>query len=1357
MTDSISELTPEQKRELLKRLLQEKANSQRQFPMSSQQQGLWHAFRRDPESTAYNVFLASRVRSELDLDALAETMRVLSMRHHALRTTFSDSNGTLQQSVHESLNPEIEIETVEGFSDAELRCRVLEHVGRPFDLEAGPLLRLVVLRVSDDDMVVVATTHHIVTDFWSLVLIMRELREIYPSVRAERTLNLSEPANHFANYVRQQAEFVTSDQKNASKAYWQQQVTGVASTLELPLDYRRPAHFTGRAHSIPISLSLPLSNRIRQFAQRSSVTTNAVLLSAVEVLLSRYSRQPRFLIGIPSSGRSGQQFENTVGYFSGVLPIRVDVSGGVSFESLVRQTSATMLAGLDHERYPFAEIVKDANPLRDASRAPLIQSLCTFENSHLQSETDHASFLMPTRTRKSEVGGMIQESFAIPHPTCHYDIEFAFDSSSTAIGGIVCFCADLFRTSSMQQFVENFRRLTNALIDQSTCSISSLKWGEAPPVASMDCPATGNLNDLLAEGADTATLAGGHDGLSFSPQQIERCTSRLAKRLVDVGVKSNELVAVILPNRPACAIAVQAVLRSGAALIPIDADQPSLPLQQLLAEAEPVVVITDRELELSAIPSINIDDFLTGCDTDTATQSSMDSLASVGPDELAYVIFTSGSTGRPKGVMINQGAIANTIQWRKQDVKLTAKDRVIALLSHQFDAGLGVMLTAISQGATLVWPKQSSPFQLDLDDIIDTLIGQRITVLVANPSLLQVILAHPRFDQCCWLEQIWTGGETMPTDLPNQVRERTNARLWNFYGPTEASIEATAYETPLDHDPSRPVPIGRAIANTQIAILDDHFQPVADGVPGQIAILGNGLARGYLSQPTETAKSFRLLESFGGKRAYLTGDLGRINADGLVEFLGRIDGQVKLRGYRIELEEIEQHLRNQPSVLDAAVCVLGEGTSALLVGLMVTPSAVSNLEDGFSGLPRYKRPARVHRVDAIPKNASGKIDRSQLKELAATFRAVTPAPTGITVPQNDFEAFLATTWCEVLQTDSVQFDESFFDAGGSSLQAAMLTAKLTDSLGVRVPVALLFDLSDIRTLARRLAELYPTQIEASFGVASVQTGTRCVSKKGSHPLIAAWQPSGDRPPIFMVHPPGGIVVCYRDLAQQLSTKQPLYAIRSKGLHGDEALPETMQAMAAEYVAAIEATCPDGPIVIGGWSLGGLAAVEVAKQLLASRREVQHLILLDTSIPAGANDRVDEEEHQQVGLEYGIDLSLEQLGELAPEEQLPFLWEHAKKLGVLDDDVPAEVVRHTLLDLQRLFHHHVELANRYQLDEVAIPIVLFRPLDVPVQSSGSHDRGWSKLAKKVTVIDVPGHHHSMLSMPHVVELARYFNR
>ncbi len=1363
-------LTADEKRELLKRILQKRRASSSSFAMSAQQRGIWHAYQRDPESSAYNVFLPARIRSPLDADALRRAMQLLVDRHPALRTTFQESSGQLRQTVQPAMSPGFVSCPAKGQDDSWVRQRILTDVAKPFDLANGPLLRLTVFDRTPADQIVLATAHHIVTDFWSLVLLMNELRTIYPAILHGQDPDLPSAAGNYGDFVREQETLLQSDQVHRLREYWATQYHGADHVLDWPLDRRRPDRFTGRADVIPMHLDESLTRRLRDLAVRCGATINAVLLTAIAVLIYRYTAQRHFLLGSPFSGRRQRKYEQTVGLFSGVLPIRADVDQASTFDDLVRATAQRMVAALEHEAYPLSEIVRDAAPVRDVSRSPLMQVLCTFENSQDRSESGRAKFLMPQHGQvdvRHDVGGMLQEAFSVDHPTCHYDLEFAFESSGKTIDGMLCFCRDLFDRASMQQMEMNFQSLLDQLVTQPRVPLSRA-FADASP----ESDDTGIFGDIdvqpprsMLQGFEQACaqfpdrIAVTSGDVSWSYGQLDSISRSIAIGLANQGVGRGDIVPIVCRSNAAVVPAVLGVLRSGAAVCPLDASMASVSADDLVVQTGCPLAIVDAQgrqyldQALGRAKQVTLWDLK---ETVSATELSDDRLPEIAGDDLAYVIYTSGSTSGPKGVKVSHRAIGNTLAWRRAAVPLAADDAVLAWMSVQFDAGFGVMMTTLDQGSRLVW--QSSA--LDLASVVQAVDRDRVTVLPGTPGMVAAVLDRLDLDDC-QVRQVWSGGEDLTDDLVQRVAKIPDAELWNFYGPTETAVEATAYRVDFQADVRRPIPIGRPVANSRVAVVDEAGQGVPDGIPGQIVIVGPGLADGYLDDDVLTDQRFvrwsmnRVYQrgtdqSTDGTRAYLTGDRGRINAQRQLMFLGRMDDQAKLRGYRIDLSEVQRAYQQMDAVQDAAACIVGTGSDARLHVFVVTELA-SDLVGNAERLAKYKRPDQVHRIAAIPRTSGGKIDRRRLKQIA--LESTGRSEISCIAPEGPLESYLVEQWADVLKTDAVSTSENFFDLGGSSLLAATLTSRLSDELGVRVPPALVFDLADIRTMSKRLLDLYPSQLEARFGVEVFQNTMAAngldQARVGSDPLIAAWKPSGNRTPLFLVHPPGGIVVCYKDLASAVHPDQPLYAVRSRGLHGDERLPATVVEMADEYAAAIDRTYPDGMVSVGGWSLGGIFAVELTRQLKRRRRRVQRLWLFDTTLDAAASDpSASSNSPAHIGREYGLDMTLQDLSELAPEEQLPFLWDHAKKLGVLHDDAPEGVVRQTLEDLQRLFHHHVQLASGYAMEPIDVPVTLVRPRDVPVQLVGPEDRGWSAWTGSLDVLWVPGHHHSMLSMPHV---------
>lgn len=1414
----LASLSDAQQRALLARLLAEKSQTSSPFPMSFGQQGLWHAYRRDPQSTAFNVFLPTRIRGPLCPEALKQSIHLVAQRHSALRTTFSDANNQLTQLVSQSLEPEFAVRDMSGASDDQILKEVDREVRRPFGLEQGPLLRVIVLRIASHDWIVVAITHHIIVDFWSLIVILSELRAIYPQIAAGRRPVLAHAFDNYRDFVNQQQLLLRSDEGKRLSEYWQHTLQGTSTVLDLPTDFQRPSAFTQRAGSTAIHIRPGVSPRIAQLSSAVRATPFAIVHAALQVLLQRYSRQTSFFVGSPFSGRSHHQFEQTVGFFINMLPVKASVDPEQTFADLVRQTSTRLLETLDHEALPVAEIVQQAAIPRDPSRSPLFQVSCTFERAQKREELGRAGFLFPGQTKVFDFAGMRQESFYVPHPTCHYDLEFVFEHSDEGLSAMLIYCCDLFSHSAMQQMAVNLSGLLESLLHQPGLPLVNVPWSRAEILEKNTTCVSARLpksspikvdsflhyrgptvDDLIRQAALTTpnqpALQWAHQSVSY--RQLLQVAEKLSHRLVRGGFVKDRLVPVVCRQGPHAFAAMLAVHLAGGAAVPIDRNQPSIALDRLLHDAQTHTILTDGAdnqpttgfpveclpVSFDTPPSSSVDHFdgsTSHCDPLTsAGNQSLEAIRSLrDATALAYMIYTSGSTGEPKGVMVEHRSICNTLQWRKRSLPLTNRDKVLMLLSHQFDAAIGIGWSTLAQGASLVWPDAMA--KRDPTLLIEEIRRNEITILPIVPSFLRILAQHPSFALCTSLQSIWVGGEPLPPELPLLIRDRLEVRIWNLYGPTEAAVEATAADV-TQHAPTMNMTIGRPIDGTEVMIIDSCGRPVPSCVPGEIAIAGRGLARGYYKDADLTAQRFVPHPFQPDSRMYLTGDLGRQLPDGNIQFLGRLDHQVKLRGYRIELGEVESVLESHAQVNRAAVVLhkasstapkliayispltheLPRGLDSSVAQTTQGPAAQTNTIDTDSvaeyltaKLAHYKRPSELIVLDSLPLTSSGKVDRKQLP--SPQFHQ--DAAEEQALPRNGLEQWLSRQWCQELALESLGIYQNFFEAGGSSLQAALVTTQLSSDLGVHVPTALLFDLATIAQVARRLANLYPEVIRERFGQSALEFYSQADSHAAQtavsrvHSLLAPLKPKGNRPPLFMVHPPGGIVVCYRELARHLPDDQPLWAIRSRGLHGHEAMPTTLPEMAEDYLQAIRSIQPKGPYILGGWSLGGLVAYEMARQLTQEGQPLDRLILLDSTIPEGAASCVPASEQVNVGLEYGIEMTLDQLGGLTAEQQLPMLYEHAARLGILTEQSAPEVVQQVLKDLQHLFGHHVRLSRAYRLEPIDVKLLLIRPQEVPFALDVTADRGWRHLVPDVRVRFVPGHHHSMVQAQHAQRLA-----
>jgi amino acid adenylation domain-containing protein len=1059
------------------------------------------------------------------------------------------------------------------------------------------------------------------------------------------------------------------------------------------------------------------------------------------------------VVGSPFSGRGRSEFENVVGCFANLLPIRTDLTGDPSFRDLIDRTFETVVDVLQHQDYPFSAIVEQSSVDRDPARAPLVQSLFTLQKSHRRDQALTTQFQVPDVDTRQPFGALAEQAFFIDLPACQHDLELLLEHSSDSINGMLRYYADAFEPETIERMVRNL----NVLLDTATMNpdtpISQLDWFadqerqlviETWNETDVDFGPPSCIHELFEIQAAKLSdaIAVSHRSQSITYGQLNILANRLANRLIANGVKPGDLVAVDLDRSLELIVSILAIMKVGAAYVPIDPDSPDQRKRQLLDDTNAVVVVVrdDKGDFENSLVIENVADLVLADDWSSTTCPNV----RVDPSDVAYVIFTSGSTGKPKGVVVEHRAIGNTIAWRQHELPTGVEDRVLLIVPHYFDASLCITLQALLSGAHLVLV--DSEVALNPAALSECIAKERITLLPMPPRLLRVLLEHGEIEKLRSVERVHTGGEAMPPELPGLVQKTLAVPFENLYGPTETAVEATRKSCSANSTDANC--IGKPIANVRTYVLDENQRPVPIGVRGELYIGGNGLARGYLNDDELTARRFVAdpYSSLPGARMYRTGDQCRWLANGELEFIARIDDQVKIRGYRIELGEIENCLRQYSSIDDVAVVTYScNGDDDLSLVAYVSTNAVHEVTASElrsyveSRLPSYMVPRYYEFLAELPYTPSGKLHRKALPSPRVESKS-----RELVAPRNELEEFLAGIWQDLLPEQQIGIHDNFYDLGGSSLKGAMLLSRLQDRMGQQIRLATVFHLPDVASLARYLGETYPGMVAKEFGVESLPDEDFGTSDQSttSHGLLVPLQPNGTRTPLFMVHPPGGIVVCYQALSRLVPDDQPVYGVRSRGLYGDEELPSTLVDMAREYVDQIQVIQPNGPYAIGGWSLGGVVAFEIAQQLHDSGQKVEHLLMLDSSIPSDEDD--------ESGREYGLEMTFGELADLPAEEQLPYLWQHAKKVGAVDDETPEALVVQILEDLQRLFHHHVTLANDYSIRKYPGRITMFRPENAPVDVPIAPDRGWKSFAN-VDVEFVPGQHHSMVKPPHVKTL------
>ena len=1348
----IEGMSIDEKRRLLARLLREKAERSAVFPLSHGQRGLWSLHQMDPEGSAYHVCYPSRIRSPLDLPAFRRAMQQLVARHPGLRTTFEERDGQLWQRVHENPPLPLEFTDASAWDEAELRRRLDEEAHRSFDLERGPLMRMHLFRRADDDHIFLLTVHHIVGDFWSLVLVLEEMQALYPSAVEGRSADLPAPAREYRDFVRWQEELLAGSEGDRLWSYWERQLAGAPTVLDLPTDHPRPPVFTHRGGAVPWRLDAGLVRRLKAIASSEATTLYAVLLAAFQVQLGHETGQDDFLVGSPFAGRTRPGFEDVMGYFINMLPLRADLRGDPTFREHLGRVRTTVLDAMEHQDYPFGMIVERMVAGRDLSRAPMVQVSFTLEKAHRSRQLGAWRFFLPPSGATLTVGGLQVEQYYVELQSSQSDLEMAFEEGDGTVEGMLRFNRDLFDEATVRRMVGHFLTILEGVAEDAGQRLSRLPWlteDERRLVlhewnnTKVDFPRGVCLHHFFERqaGRTPEAVAISCDAGVTTYAELEVWANRLAHRLQKMGAGPGRHVGLFFRRSPETIVSILGVLKAGAAYVPLDPASPADRLRTILDDTRPCAIVTRRALR-EEIPALRIP-IVCVEDTDSSEPSSPPT-SGVCEDDLAYIMYTSGSTGRPKGVMIEHRAIANTIQWRDRDVPVRAGDVVLNNLPYTFDPSVALIFPALGAGARMVLAEPGEEY--DPHRLLERVIDQGVTILEVPPVVLRVMLDDTLMRECRSLRWICCGGEAMPPELPRRLFEILDVELYNLYGPTEASVDATGWACQRG-GPRWVVPIGRPIANVRTYILDRDGQPVAPGVPGELFLGGAGLARGYWNDPALTAERF-VPDPFGGGRLYRTGDRCRWLSDGQIEFLGRLDHQVKVRGFRIETGEVELALISHPGVREAVVTV-HPGSARLVAYLIGEGISADGLRRHLKErLPEYMIPSAFVVLDAFPRTPSGKVDRRALPPPPADRPALDRA---CIAPRTPLEEALADLWREVLRVERVGVDDNFFELGGNSIDGAVLINRLQERVGHRVSVIALFDAPTIAGLAHYLGEACPEVIRERFGVGSIATSGRAVGQDRPAPreLLVLLQPEGSGVPWFFVHPPGGIVVCYQAMARHLGRDRPMYGIRSRGLHGEADLPARFEEMAAEYIEAIREVQPIGPYRLGGWSAGGLIAVEMAQQLRARGESIEVLALLDTT----AETADDSEWSEKPGMEYGLDLSLEELARLGPDEQLPYLWDHARRLGLIESGVPMELAQQVLDDLKRIFHHHMVLTDRYVLRPYPGRVDLFRPMEAPVAVAVPPDRGWGRWAAEVVVHPVSGQHHSMVREPHVRELAR----
>jgi amino acid adenylation domain-containing protein len=1024
------------------------------YPAIHAQRALWFLYQDQPDNPAYNVVMALRIRSKVDIAALRYACQAVLDRHPSLRTTFAMGEVQLEQQVHGDMAVSFRVHELWGSDFEKLRNEAIRASQHPFRLETGPLLRVDLFNGEETDHLLLITAHHIVMDGWSYKLLIDDLLNNYCAERNEGPAPPARPEYDLLDFARWQEQMLASPEGQAHELYWTKALAGEIPKLDLPTEKTHsPANLGGT--SCPVDLGRELSNAVRALAGTTGTTPFVVLLAAYYVLLHRYTGQTQLIVGTPTYGRNRLEFENIIGYLINIIALKADLNGDPTFSELVGQVKNRVLEGIQHQDYPLALLVEKLHPVRNSSHTPVFQSV--FNLHKFRQLAGHEK--LPSRSLEAPIstGGLLVEPIPIPQQEAQVGLALELRENGGLYEGNLKFDNDL-NALTMAGIAGNYVRLLRAIVNSPDARISRLELlspedrkhlvdglNATDTSYPSDTTVVTSFTDQVERRPDAVAVR--FEGRQMTYAELDSRSSQMARHLQSFGVGPESLVGLCVERGLEMMVGILGILKAGGAYVPLDPDFPPERLRYMAEDSGIKVVVTQAAIGGTLFAQLPLVQVRVDQDKEKIQQHSGAPLAPLAkPSNLAYVIYTSGSTGRPKGVAIEHRSLTNFLCSMTREPGLAKTDVLLAVTTLSFDiAGLELFLPLV-QGARVELVSRETA--MDGVALSGALRDAGATVMQATPATWRMLVESGwKGDRNL---KVLCGGEPMGRDLAARLVAACGP-VWNMYGPTETTIWSSVAQ--ID---SEQVTIGRPIANTQMYVLDAHQQPVPIGVTGELWIGGEGVARGYLNRTELTDEKFQSDPFRGSGRIYRTGDLARYLSSGQLECLGRSDDQVKVRGYRIELGEIESVLCENPQVAECAVSLRDMGGDRRLVAFVAGSGASADSCREFlrKRLPEYMVPAAFVFLDRLPLSPNGKVNRKALTLPEGT------AVSGLRAylaPRTATESIVVKVFEEVLGLERVGVDDDFFELGGHSLVATRVVSLLRNRLKVEAPIRWLFE------------------------------------------------------------------------------------------------------------------------------------------------------------------------------------------------------------------------------------------------------------------------------------------------------------
>jgi amino acid adenylation domain-containing protein len=1330
-----------------------------EIPLSFAQERLWFLDQLEPGSAVYNVCQAVRMEGEINVPALERALNEIVARHEILRTNFIAIDGRPGQTIAPERVLSLNVVDLSGWQDGtgtdELHRRLKEESRRAFDVARDLLIRALLVRSAPMEHTLLITMHHIVSDGWSIGIMFRELAACYTAYATGTTPPPPDLPIQYADYVFWERETMQGAALEKLLVYWRKQLAGPLPVLDLPVDHPRSMAPMSRGAAQTTLLSKPLAQSLKALGQQEGATLFMTLLAAFQTLLYRWTGQEDIVVGSVVAGRRKVELEKLIGFFVNTLVFRGDLSGEPTFRQLLARVREMAVGALAHQDLPFERLVKELRPDRSLTRNPLFQVMFVLQSAPM-APTD----LPQVRLRPLDVDT----------GTAKFDLTLSMMETPQGLRAALEYNADLFEPGTIARMLGCFETLLESIVanpDQAIARLALLTPSQRHQLlsgwnqTSTAYPRSYTVAQLFEEQArrspEAIAVVFGNRRLTY--RQLDTQANQLARWLREAGVKADTLVGVSLDRSPELIVALVAILKAGGAYVALDPSYPKERLAFMLRDTRAPVLLTQQKLRPG------VESFVAECDATlrptilpldaewprVARLSAAPLPCVTVPESLAYVSYTSGSTGEPKGVCVPHRAIVRLV--RNTDyARFDAEEVFLQFAPVPFDASTFEIWGALLNGARLVVYPPGPTSLADLGEFIEK---RGITTLWLTAGLFHQMI-EGQVDRLQNVRQMLAGGDVLSsTHVARALELLPRTQLINGYGPTENTTFTCCHRITTAPLPGRSVSIGRPIANTQVYILDAHLQPVPEGVPGELYAAGDGLARGYWNRPELTAEKF-VSHPFSrevGAKLYRTGDRARWLADGSIEFLGRMDRQAKIRGFRVEPAEVETALAQHPAVKECAVAVREDAAhEKRLVAYIVTrqePGLTSDAWRTYLGdkLPDYLVPTAFFTVPTLPLTPNGKLDLGALPALGGARPDIQGKYVG---PRDDIERRLVTIWEEVLGVHPVGVQDQFFALGGHSLLAVRMVAQLEKTFGRKLPVAAIFQHRTVEQLATLLRSPEPHYTPSSS--------------------IVEIRGQGKRPRFYLVHGVGGGMFWgYSNLSRHLGHDQPLFAFKSRGLDG---LPEwpTVEEMAAHYLSDLRAHQPRGPYLLGGYCFGGIVAYEMARLLKAQGETVALLALINCSPPNTDYERPRSRLSPVwlakffANFAYWVSCfvfrwTLRERAEFV-RWKLRVRWKRltgksgqkgsAVALGDVDQLLDLAAYSE---DRRLLWESHVRALAKYRPKPYAGSLTLFRTRGHPMFSSFDRQYGWGQLARGgVEVRMVPGGHGNVLSEPFVQAVA-----